>query len=380
MFMITRENLSELLSFDPEGYLTTTLYLQIDGAPQASYVIELKDLIKACKNSLENEKLNPQTRESVNGDLKKIQDYVTLEFSKEGVRTLVIFSCAAKKWWQVLTLSLPLRNHLEISSKPYIRPLTYLLDKYSRFLCILVERARARLFEVFAGEILEHTDILDEVPGKVKMGGFAGYEERRIERHIEDHVRRHYKHVAEAAMNLERKYQNDHVILGGTEQNTNEFRHFLHSTLQDKLVSTVLEDINANPKAVLERTMQIEEEIKEDEEKKLLQRFLGQVNSGGLGVIGLDPTLKALQQGQVHSLVVKDGYETHGYRCKNCQSLHSTNGKCQYCDGAVENVGDIVEEAVREALEQGCQVKYITLPDADLSPSGNIGAILRFKA
>lgn len=378
--MIKRENLSELLSFDPEGYLTTTLYLQIDGNPQAGYAIELKDFIKARKNELDSQKLNSKARDSVNSDLKKIQDYVTLEFSREGVRTLVIFSCAGKKWWKVLTLSLPLRSHLEIHSKPYVGPLTYIFDKYSRFLCILVERAKARMFEVFAGEILEHTDILDDVPGKVKKAGFGGYEERRIERHIEDHVRRHYKHAAEAALNLDKKYQNDHVILGGTEQNTNEFRHFLHSTLQDKVVGTFLEDINANPKAVLERTMQIEQEIKEEEERKLLQRFLDQVNSGGLGIVGLDPTLKALQQGQVHYLVVKDGYGTQGYRCKNCQSLHSTNGRCQYCDGTVENVGDIVEEAVREALEQGCQVRYITLPQGELSPVGNIGAILRFKA
>lgn len=379
MFMITRENLSELLSFNPEGYLITTLYLQIDGTPQASYVIELKDLIKARKNELDSQKLNSKARDCVNSDLKKIQDYVTLEFSREGVRTLVIFSCAGKKWWKVLTLSVPLRSHLEINSKPYVGPLTYVLDKYSRFLCILVERAKARMFEVFAGEILEHTDILDDVPGKVKEAGFGGYEERRIERHIEDHVRRHYKHVAEAARNLVMKYQNDHLILGGTEQNTSEFRHFLHSTLQDKVVSTFVEDINASPKAVLERTMEIEQQIKEEEERKLLQRFLDQVNSGGLGIVGLDPTLKALQQGQVQYLVVKDGYETQGYRCKNCQSLHSTNGRCQYCNGTVENIGDIVEEAVRQAVEQGCQVKYITLPERELSPVGNIGAILRFK-
>lgn len=377
--MITRENLSELSSFNPEGYLTTSLYLHIEGTPQPSYVIELKDLVKERKAEIEKQQLPPDKVKSAQADLKKIQEFVNSKFSRNGVRTLVLFSCSAKKWWKELTVNLPIRSRLVMNSKPYLLPLTLLLDEHKRFLCILVDSSKARLFEVFGGEILEHTDILDEVPGKVKKAGFGGYEERRIERHIEDHVRRHFKHVADKATDFFRKYQNDFVILGGSEQNTSEFRHYLQSPLQDKVVSTFLEEINATPKAILERTLLVEEEIRQKEQRELLERFLAQLNSGGLGVAGLDSTLKALRQGQVNYLLVKDGYEIEGFRCRECFGLHAENGSCKYCNGPTEKVSDVIDEAVQEALQQGVHVKYITLAEPEHSLAGNIGAILRFK-
>jgi peptide chain release factor subunit 1 len=378
--MITRENLSELSSFNPEGYLTTSLYLHIEGTPQPTYVIELKDLIKDRKNELEKQQLPPDKLKSVQSDLKKVQEFVTSKFSRNGVRTLILFSCSGKKWWKELTINSPIRSRLVINSKPYILPLTVLLDEHKRFLCILVDSSKARLFEVFAGEILEHNDILDEVPGKVKAAGFGGYEERRIERHIEDHVRRHFKHVADHATDFFRRYQNDFVILGGSEQNTNEFRNYLHSTLQDKVVSTFQEELNTTPKAILERAMLVEDEIRLREQKELLERFFAQVNSGGLGIVGLDSTLKALRQGQVNYLLVKDGYGIKGFRCRECFGLHAENGPCTYCNGPTEQIPDVVDEAVQDAIQQGCRVKYITLPESEFSLAGNIGAILRFRA
>src|SRR3990172_3044 len=234
--MIGRESLSELMSFSPDQYLTTTLYLQIEGGPQHSHTIELKDLIKQRKKDLEVQSMIPEARGSVNSDLRKIKDFVNLKFSREGVKTLVLFSSTAKKFWKVVTLNMALRSQLVISQRPYVRPLTLLLDEYSRFLVVLVERSKARLFEAYAGEIREYDNVFDEVPGRVRMGGFLGYEEKRIHRHIEDHVRRHFKHVADVALDLYKKHSHDYVIVLGSEQNTNDFHHYLHNALQDRIV------------------------------------------------------------------------------------------------------------------------------------------------
>jgi peptide chain release factor subunit 1 len=377
--MITRETLSDLMSFNPEHYLTTTLYLAIDGIPGPNYAIEVKDLIKQRQKEIKEQELSPEVRRSLNSDLRKIRDYVQLKFQRNGVRTLILISCSAKKYWKVLTVQMPLQSQLIIGSKPYVRPLSLLLDEYRRFLVILVERAKARLFEVYAGEIDEYTDVLDDVPGKVKMGGYGGYEERRIERHIEDHVRRHFKRVADVAFELSKRNSHDAVILLGSEQNTNEFRHYLHITLQDRIAATAVEEFTVNVKDVLERVTRLDREIKDRDDQLLLERLFNQVNSGGLGIVGLDSTIRALQQGQVNFLVVEEGYEKDGYRCIECRSLSTRNGACDYCGGKTQLIPDIIEEAVQECITQGCQVKYINLTGSELTNAGKIGAMLRFK-
>jgi len=377
--MISREVLTELIAFNPEQYLTTTLYLRIEKTPQLSHSIELKDLIKLRKRELETQKWSQEVKKSIENDLKKIQDFVTLEFARDGVNTLAIFSCSALKFWKVVTLLIPIQSQLVIQPQPYYRPLSAAIDQHKRFLFILVERAKARLFEICAGEILEHSDILDDVPSKVKEGGFGGYDERRIERHIEDHVRRHFKHVAETADHFFKKYVTDYVILAGSETNTSEFRQYLPNSLSPKIVAVMHEEMTASTKDILEKTMQIEREMRQKEETHLLNQLFTEVNSGGLGIVGLDSTLRALQRGQVNQLLVQEGFEREGYQCVSCMSLHTKNGSCDFCGANTDSVPDIVAEAVQNAIKQGCQVKYISLAGSQLAAAGSIGAVLRFK-
>ncbi|HEY4492502.1 MAG TPA: hypothetical protein VI958_10925 [Acidobacteriota bacterium] len=376
--MITRETLSKLMSFNPEEYLTTTLYLQIDGS-SPSFAIELKELLKQRKAELSKQQLPAPIQRSLSSDFRRITDYITLKFSKERVRTLVICSCSAKKFWNVITLELPLRSQLSVGPRLNLRPLTLVLDEYSRFLVILIDRVKARLFEAYAGQILEYTNIFDEVPSQVRMGGFSGYEEKRIHRHIEDHVRRHFKHVSDVAFELFKKFSHDCVLLGGTEQNTSEFRSYLPSTMADRLLGHFHAEIYAPVKDVLDHTAGLEADLKQKEQRKLLQRLFNQVNSGGLAIVGLEPTVRALQLGQVNYLVVQEGFGHQGFRCIDCASLLTNNGSCDYCGGVTRKVNDVVEEAVQQALEQGCQVKHITLADSELLSAGKIGAVLRFK-
>jgi peptide subunit release factor 1 (eRF1) len=377
--MISREDLSELIAFNPEQYLTTTLYLRIDKTPQLSHTIALKDLIKMRRKELESQDLSLEVQKSIESDFKNIQDYVNLKFSRNNVQTLVIFSCSARKFWKVVTANVPTHDLLVVQARPLYRPLSLMLDEYKRFLFILIERSKARLFEIYAGEILEHTDILDDVPSKVREGGYGGYEERRIERHIGDHVRQHFKHVAEAAYDFSKKYSNDHVIIAGTDENARDFRQYLHYSLASQVVAIVQDDFHSGPAEVLSKTMNIEKEIHKSEETELLKRLFNEVNSEGLGIVGLDSILVALQVGQVNQLLVQEGFHKEGFRCVKCLSLHLKNGACAYCGEETSTVPDVVEEAIQDAIQQGCQVKYISLPGSQLASAGNIGALLRFR-
>jgi peptide chain release factor subunit 1 len=377
--MVSREILAELMSFHPDPYLTTTLYLPIENSRQPEYLITLKDILKESRQKLADIVMKPEARKSAESDLKKIADFVRLKFVREGARTLVVFSCSGQKLWRTLTLKMSLPPQLIFQRVPYLRPLTMVLEDYSRFLVILLGRSRARLFEGFVGEILEHSHILDEVPGKVRMGGFAGSQERKIERHIEDHVRRHFKHVSGNAYDLFKKHAFDWIVLLGTEQNTGEFRHYLPQVLQDRVVAVETEEIGVSPRKVLKRLARIEQDLRQRQERRLLDRLFDEVNSGGLGIVGLDAIVRALKHGQVNFLVVEEGFTKNGFRCVECRSLFTENSSCDYCGAKTTAVRDLVGEVVEEALIQGCQVKVVTAPDQRMNRAGRIGAVLRFR-
>lgn len=378
--MITRQELTDLMSFHSDHYLTTTLYLPIDPSPQSSHVIELKELIKQKKHDLEATKLSPARQKSVSADFRKILAFASEKYKKEGARTLVVFSCAGLNFWRVFLLKVSLPAYLAVQDRPHVRGLSMVLDDYDRFLVVLIERSKARLFEAFAGDIAEQSGVLDEVPSKVKKGGFGGYEERKIERHIEDHVRWHYKHVADRAYEFFQKHALNSVILLGTEQNARDFKHYLPHVMQEKVVGSLSANGNSTLKNISQKVTLIEDRLESKREKKLLDRLFDEVNSGGLGVVGLPSILLALQYGQINYLLVEQGFAKNGYRCTGCKSLLTENTICDSCGGKTVAVADVVEELVETALLQGCYVKFISSPDPRISRGGHIGAMLRFRA
>ena len=157
-------------------------------------------------------------------------------------------------------------------------------------------------------------------------------------------------------------------------------KDLLRSPLNERIAATEHEEMEAGFNAIREKIMKIERARKAIQDQQILQKLFAEVRSGGLGVLGLESTIRALQQGQVNVLFVQQGFAHIGYRCRECKSLLTENGACDYCGGITDTVHDIVEELVDEASLQGCQIKYITMTGSSLaSEGGGIGALLRYK-
>jgi peptide subunit release factor 1 (eRF1) len=89
------------------------------------------------------------------------------------------------------------------------------------------------------------------------------------------------------------------------------------------------------------------------------------------------PTLAALEENRVDTLVVKDGLRATGVRCSSCGHLALDGRRCEVCGGPTEEVPDLVEEAVEAGLRLRCRVETVR-DGAVLDRSGGIGALLRF--
>jgi peptide chain release factor subunit 1 len=109
----------------------------------------------------------------------------------------------------------------------------------------------------------------------------------------------------------------------------------------------------------------------------MVDRVVADQAAGRRAVGGLGPTLRALGEGRVGTLVVAADLTAPGFECARCGAAAETNGACPLCGGPMRPIPDVVESAVAMAFRHGAQVETVT-QDGGLRTMGGIGALLRY--
>lgn len=372
-----REILRKLAAWETDGLPVTTMYLDVDGTRRPrrrDYLRRTDDLLKQAAGELRES--GREARRSVSGDVEWMRSFVRDAFDRKGVsRGLALFSCSGAGLSQQLTLSQPIRDRVTVAPSPYLLPLEAQLELAETFCTALVDREKARVLISSLGEIEEVSHLLDEVPGRHDQGGWA---QARLQRHIEDHVLRHLKHVAAVLLQLQQRRGFDHVVLAGAEETLAELEKELHDYVRRRILARISLPVTAPVEEVLDRALALERELEQRREREAVERVLSEASAGtGRAVVGLDQTLAALEASRVEVLVVLDDLRASGVRCPSCGHLARSGRRCELCRSATVAVPDLAEEAVERALRQRCRVE--TVADArDLQEGGGIGALLRF--
>ncbi|MDC4225897.1 MAG: hypothetical protein MPW15_17025 [Candidatus Manganitrophus sp.] len=324
----------------------STLSLNIDGRrfpKRKEFMVVLKNLLKQTRTDLESKTLAPEIRQSIEEDFEKMEGYLGNRFERNHHRGVLIYSCSQKGLWLPLAFPVPLRSKLVVLPHPYTLPLTALLDQYPKYAVVLVSQERARIFEVYLGEITEHSEIYDEIPGKVhdpsskeyksmeeyglaerrierrgrrsdspvgggnSESGVYGLAERKIERHVGSHVRHHFKRIADITSTYFRDHHFDWLIVGGQEENRSGFEETLHHDLKERIIGRIKTDPKLSLPEVYEETLRLIQEVEWSQKDQLLKQIAEANQPYGLGVFGVGPTLHALGQGAVQTLVVQEG-------------------------------------------------------------------------
>lgn len=370
--MISRKQVIDLLHFDAGASWVVSFYMGIGvyRANKKAYEIEAKDI---TKRALGDAGLSGDARRDVEDDIQRIMTFLKMDFSGQA-KGLAVFASKKAGLWQVYRLPVTMPDRCVIGHSPFVLPMLKIVDESRRFCVAITDKAKARIFTVYLGEITERSEILDVVPGWHKQGGWAA---ARFQRHIEDHVNRHLKHVADTVFEFHKAEGFGHLVIGGSQEIRARLHPILHSYLQRIIAGSINVDVASNTDEILKAARKIEAEVEARRSEEMVAALRG--SSGAkLAVTGLAGTIKALKDWRVHTLVLVDGSRVEGWLCGGCGGVDAVSeGKCEPCGQAMARVDDVSEHLAAMAVERDAEVRYLR-PGSGIESQGSVGAILRW--
>jgi hypothetical protein len=98
--------------------------------------------------------------------------------------------------------------------------------------------------------------------------------------------------------------------------------------------------------------------------------------SGGLGALGLECCLAAVDEQAVQLLLINDQSEAAGRRCDNCGWLGRAGDPCPVCGRNTRAVPDVIDEMAAAVVDAGGSVEQV---DAETALREYlVAALLRF--
>jgi len=316
-------------------------------------------------------------------DTEAIARHFELAHDQRG-RSLAMFSQQAGGFFRAFPLAVGLRSRARRMDRPYIKPLADVLDRYGHYGIALVDQRAVRLFGLHLGEMREHETKPGEPVRHTKRGGASSLPGRRggtagRTRHQEEIAERNLREAAQAATEFFQASRVRRVLLGGHPTTTAHFGELLPKTVQTLIVGDFPIDMNAGHAEILQRAMTLAEQAETRAEASLVEGLMTAAAKGRDGVVRLDDTLRAVHEGRVMILFVRDGFRAPGFQCTGCGYLTARRpqAECPYCGKGFNEIPDAVELAVRRVLQSGNEVEVVG-PEAGLERGGSIGARLRY--
>jgi len=396
--MSFEDTAKELNDYVNEDSPVTSLYLKL--GPQErdnfKYTIILKNMVKELKEEIASGGLDKEAADSVESDLNKITSFIDNPDNVTECRGIAVFSCASDGLWEVVKLPSVYRNQLVIDRTPLTGQLLKIDDEYRHIVAVLVDRKKARIFNIGvngASEIMDYfypgasrTTKFHSPEGKFEMRTGAdysagnlsqGFGEYGFNRTIENEIHQHYKYVAEKVLDYYRQHKFRWLILGGTEENIPEFSHHLHSKVSERLAGTVSLDLErVKPSQITDAALEAVDSSRSERHSALLEEFKGKLATG-YAIDGIKPVWNALRNDQVRVLLVAEGYSQPGYVCRDSGILFEDEEDDCTSDSPHTPVRDLVDRAIGVAFGQGGEVEMLTDDELKKEIHG-VGAILRF--
>ncbi|HEX6614754.1 MAG TPA: Vms1/Ankzf1 family peptidyl-tRNA hydrolase [Gemmatimonadales bacterium] len=313
-------------------------------------------------------------RESYDRDVERIGRWVSDELrpSSNGV---AIFACAgADDFFEAVQLDVPVSEHrLYVYHQPQLYELARLTDAYPRYAAVVADSRLARIFVFALGATVDRAEVENPTDNRTQVGGWS---QARYQRHVDHQRQQHARELVDQLDRIVREEGIAHVVLAGDEVIVPVIRAALPQHLEEKVIDVVRLDITTPEHEVLSATLEAMKAEDSREDADQVRRAIDGYRSGGLGVAGLAPTLRALIRGQVSELLLAADFEArHPEPVPRDSDLVPPELAAELGD-EVETV-DLGAELVTRARNTGAPVSFIE--DASLLEQvDGVAGLLRF--
>ena len=369
--MFKQEDLHKLATYQAETPILS-VYLNVDPTERTTdeYKLALRQMLKQVKEG------------AAPDDMTAVERFFDHEYDWAG-RGVVVFSCKKENFWRTYSFAIPVASGVTVARKPYIWPLTALVDAYGSYVVTHVDRQGVRLLLFEMGELQTTDGHLGEDVRRIKKGrGSAGGHGRRGGAPISSQrgseaVKRNLRGAVEATERFYRQHKPQRLIVAGAEPTVAHFQNALPKHLKEKVIGSFNADMNASDLEIRNRSLKILQKVEKERESAIVDTVFTAAAKGRGGVIRLADTLGAAHEGRIQTLVIARDYHQPGYQCQHCAYLtDQALDICPFCDSEFAEIPDAAEALVTKVIEDGGKVEVVD--DHPKIDKFGVGALLRY--
>jgi hypothetical protein len=310
------------------------------------------------KNSLKKISAHPR-QNALARDFKAAQDYLANAL-KPQTHGIALFACGAAGLFEAYQFWIPLLDQFALGPAPTIHQLVRAIDDYETTLLVLADSESARSFLITPEAVLQEVLSGGEAPARPKRGFWnqAGFQ-----RHVEGHMARHHKLVAEEIAALWDREHFTNIILSGQDRVLASFQALLPKRVQERVIGTLKLSVHAKDEAILEEAVHVIRRVEEEKARKERHKM----EHAGMLVSGWDDLAAAANAGRILNLYIRAGAKKDGWHCASCDLLGSGKTvRCALCGGGVQGL-DLAEALVQKVEKDGGRIDVSLQMDPDVS-------------
>jgi len=380
--MMTRDEIRELAAFqadETKGACALSFYFQPDPPQDRSHrreAIVAKDIVKQALKSAAAAGKNG----SLHADLDRVLDLATN--LRGSARGKAVFACSAQNFWKEYELPPHLgATQIYLQSQFQLKPLAALLGAQPALCVAVVDRQRARFFDLRLDDLRERGAIVHLLSRSGSSYGYNGYEGGHAERRVADEALRHFKAVSDRLLADYEKGIWERLIVGCQDANWPEFDSNLHPYVKHRLIGRFSADVaSVSNEEIRDHAGVVLNQWITERASTKASEALDLAKSNGRGVSGLRRVLQALEAGEVQSMFLGENYSAQAVQCPNCGHLDAhLTPSCVACGKPTRELSDVCDAIIPIAIRRDIELFYLK-DHTDLDRAGNIAALLRFRS
>jgi rubrerythrin len=376
---ISREQIRELAEFQDAKSCALSFYFQPSTPRNKAHkedTILIKDLAREAVRNMESKGKKDGARADIDRVLR-----LSGELRSNGTHAKAVFACAAQNIWQEYDLSPNLAGtQMFVGRHFHLKPLAHLLGAVPLLGVVLVDRHRARIFDLRLGELTEREDLFHPLPRRGRGDGFAGYDGGHAQRRVEDEVRQHFKTVADSLKELLEKGVFEKWILACQDSHRSLLEPQLHRDVSQALIGRFHADLaHATRDEIRTHAEHILEKWQSDRRREIVAQVLSEARSNSRGVTGLRRVLRSLEQGEIQTLLIGENFQAHAVECTGCGHIDAhLVSFCPACGKATQEVVDVGEAILPWVIRRDIEMFFVK-DDPEFDKVGNVAALLRYR-